>query len=249
MRASLIVSLAALSCASAAWGQGVVFFTNQQAFHQFNTLDGKFLKGIETFENNNLPPGGKQNLPDPLMGGVPNVSPATGMGFPLGLENDNLVIQANVLPGPHAPFPAPSGDPFALYVVTPPFLGVPSSMIGEDLFLSGVNASIDLIFTSNDKTGVGFELSRYAGFPMGGWDIAVFDTANNFVGSFIVPPPPGAQPASVFFGVWAPSIGRINIFDMAGASPEGIDNIEMWVPAPGSLVLLGLAGLGLRRRR
>ena len=208
-----------------------VFFTNKSGFDTFMIQTGKVLKGVEDFEESNIPDGGKQNLPDPLEGNVKNIDVVTGFGFPNGLVEKNLIIQANITPGPSPPAPNPSGDPFALYVVGQGFLGANSVKIGEDLFLAGVAASLDLIFTEPNHTGVGFELSRFAGFGTGaGWHITVYDKADVVLGKFQVPPVSGPEPGKTFFGVWSTqTIGRINIFDKEPSpAPEAIDNIQMW---------------------
>ena len=209
---------------------GDVFWSlSQSQFEDFMSQAGKMLKGVETFEESNIPDGGKVPLPDPLQGNVPNVH-ANGLGFPNGLTEKNLIIQANVFPGPNPPHPEPSGDPFALYVIGPNFLGSNSEKVGEDLFNIGMYASLDLLFTEPNHTGVGFELSRFGDFPLGGWHLTVYDEHDEEISKFLVPAPPTPEPGKTFVGVWSSrSIGRINIFDEAGPVPDAIDNIQMWV--------------------
>jgi hypothetical protein len=211
------------------------FFLDKDQFEAFNCADGKRLKGIETFEESNIPPLGKVPLPAPLQGNVPNVDPA-GIGFPDGLTEKNIIILDNIFPGPNPPVISPSGSPFALYVIGEGFIGSNSKKIGEDLFLNGIHASLDLIFTEPNHTGVGFELSRFDGFPIAGWHITVYDKQDVPMGKFLVPPPSQPEPSKSFFGVWCPNtIGRINIFDEAGPAPDAIDNIQMYVePGPPS---------------
>ena len=142
-----------------------------------------------------------------------------------------------------------SGSQLALFVIGQGFLGSNSKKIGEDLeILKGIEASLDLIFTEPNHTGIGFELSQFEGFgPPGDWHITIYDKSDEIIGKFILPP--AIEPAKNFFGVWSSdTIGRINIWD-EGLIPDAIDNIQMWVPAPGTLALLGLAGLAGRRRR
>jgi hypothetical protein len=45
--------------------------------------------------------------------------------------------------------------------------------------------------------------------------------------------PGGPEPNKSFFGIWCKdTIGRINIFDLAGIGPDAIDNIQMWMDVP-----------------
>lgn len=234
----------------------VLFFLDRAAFNGFSRNSGKQLKGVETFEEALIGPGQKLTLPDPLLPGVPNVS--GGSGFPAGLAEDNLAIQANTSPLPAPLTLNPSGSPIALYVVGAGFNGANSTKVGEDLgILAGQVASYDLLFLGDNKTGIGFELSRFAGFnPQVGFNIAVYNIAGAIIGSMQFGPPPRPEPTKMFFGVWSDQpIGRINIFDddisIPGQpvfSPSAVDNIEMWVPEPASLLLLAAAAPLLRRR-
>jgi subtilisin-like proprotein convertase family protein len=209
-----------------------VFFDKGQ-FDQFNQSLGKALKGIETFEESNIPDGNKQPLPEPIEGNTPNVDPGTGWGFPEGLEQKNIVIQTNVTPGPNPPLPNPSGSPVALYVVGTGFIGSNSRKVGEDLeVLKGQEASLDLIFTEPNHTGIGFELSHFDGFGNGDWIISVFNKNEELIGSFALPDAGPNEPNKHFFGVWCfETIGRINIWD-EGIIPDAVDNIQMWVDLP-----------------
>ncbi|MHC4480967.1 MAG: hypothetical protein ACYS1C_08390, partial [Planctomycetota bacterium] len=227
--------LAAVGLTTPAPAQSCIEFLDQAAFEDYCMQHGKLLKGIETFEESNVPDGAgaKVALPAPLQGNVPNVEPASGLGFPNGLTEKNLIIQDNVFLGPNPPFPAPSGSPTALYVLgTGPPYNANSKKVGEDLFNSvpPINASLDLIFTEPNHTGVGFELSRFGDFPIAGWHISVYDKADVEIGKFFVPPPPGPEPTKSFWGIWCDvSIGRINIWDEASPAPDAIDNIQMWM--------------------
>ncbi len=214
-------------------GGACIAFFDKAEFEAFNAGEGKFLKGIEDFEESNIPPGAKQPLPAPLAGSIPNVDPATGWGFPTGLLQKNLIILDNITQGPNPPRTHPSGSDIALYVIGPGFLGSNSVKVGEDLFLKGIHASLDLLFTEPNHTGIGFELSRFPGFPVAGWHITVYDKADVELGKFFVPPPPAPEPDKSFFGIWCfETIGRINIYDEAGPSPDAIDNVQMWVDEP-----------------
>ena len=201
-------------------GDCQVFFT-KSSFDAFNISDGKTLKGIEDFEESDIQDGQKLAIPAPLQGNVP--SP----GFPTGLTEENLVIQDNITPGPSPLLLNPSGDPEALFVVGANFKGSNSKKVGEDLeALFGQEASLDLIFSGDNKSGVGFDLSHFDGFGGGSWIVAVYDINNNLIGKFDVAD--AIEPAKSFFGVWCDTpIGRINIWDQ-GIAPDTIDNIQMW---------------------
>ncbi|MHC4319514.1 MAG: hypothetical protein ACYS1B_13360 [Planctomycetota bacterium] len=230
--AGLCVAVAGL--ATPAQGQDCTEFLIQGEFEDYCMQHGKLIKGIEDFEESNVPPGAgmKVALPAPLRGNVPNVD-AAGFGFPDGLAEKNLIIQDNVFPDPNPPSPDPSGSPHALYVLG---TGAPynanSKKVGEDLFneVPPINASLDLIFTDPNHTGIGFELSRFGDPPFGGWHISVYDMADTEIGKFMVPAPPTAEPSKSFWGIWCDvPIGRINIWDEDSPAPDAIDNIQMWM--------------------
>ncbi len=218
---ALSVGLAAASQEGIPGGNCQVFFT-KSSFDAFNISDGKTLKGIEDFEESDIQDGEKLAFPAPLQGGVP--SP----GFPTGLTQNNLIIQDNITPGPSPLLLNPSGDPQALFVIGANAFGSNSKKVGEDLEeLFGQEASLDLLFSGDNKSGVGFELSHFDGFLGGSWIVAVYDINNNLIGKFDVPD--AIEPAKQFFGVWCDTpIGRINIWDFEIA-PDSIDNIQMWV--------------------
>ena len=202
------------------------FFTDHGAFQEFNMADGKFPKGIETFEESDALPGEKLPVPAPL---GPDPSP----GFPNGLEMSNLVLWDNVTPGPSPPALNPSGFGDALFIGG----GVPftnSEKVGEDLeVLYGTETSLDLVFTSTGKTGIGFWLSQFDGFGFGDWTITVYDADGNILGVDVLTAPPLGEPGvKTFWGVWCPtSIARINIWDEC-ICPDVVDDIELWVSPP-----------------
>ncbi len=207
------------------------FFLDKGEFESFNAAHGKVLKGIEDFEESNVPAGGAAVLPAPLQSNVPNVDTA-GLGFPGGLTQKNIIIQDNIFPGPNPPDPLPSGEDTALFVIGTGAGGSNSEKVGENLWAQGIPASLDLIFTEPNHTGVGFELSCLVGFPNFGWHITVYDKINGEIGKFFVPAGP-AEPSKTFFGVWCPqTIGRINIFYVFGPAPDTIDDIQMWEEQP-----------------
>lgn len=245
LRAACVVAACAANAASAGT---VLFFTDQQAFHAHNGLEGKFLKGIEDFEYSSAPPMSKTFFPNPLQHGDPRPH------FENGLASTNLIIQTNITPGPCPPTTNPSANPNALWVNGVGFLGSNSIKVGTDEFLNGLFSSIDLIFTSNDKTAVGVDVSTYQGFNQGhgGFIVCAYDQFDNVLGSFLLPGPTPTEPAKNFIGVWSPTpIGRLNIWGIFDQPlPFAVDNIEMWVPAPGGAALLALGGVfSIRRRR
>jgi hypothetical protein len=231
--AGMCLAAAGLATPAQAQGGVCIEFFDQAEFENYCMQHGKLLKGIETFEESNVPDGAgtKVRLPAPLRGNVPNVDPANGLGFPNGLTEKNLIIQDNIFPGPNPPFPEPSGNPFALYVIgTGPPYNSNSKKVGEDMFLQQIWASLDLIFTDPYHTGIGFDLSRFEGYLLAGWHISVYNMADVEIAKFFVPPPPGPEPTKFFWGVWCDEgIGRINIWDEAGPEPDAIDNIQMWM--------------------
>jgi hypothetical protein len=226
--AALIVLVALI--ARTVGAQQCTPFFDQQEFEIYCQDHAKILKGIETFEESNIPPTGKQPLPAPLDQN-PNV--VDGIGFPEGLEQQNIIIQDNLFPGPSPPFLDPSGLPVALFVIGPGFLDSNSKKVGEDLFLDGIWASLDLIFTEPNHTGIGFQLSRFMGYQLAPWIVTVYNKSDEIISVLTVPPPPTYEPTKSFFGLWCDeTIGRINIYDLAGPEPDAIDDIQMWMDIP-----------------
>ncbi len=247
MRFWLVCSSALTVCASPA-AAGVVYFTHRPAFASHAAMGGGVHIATETFEEAELM-GGKSPFPDPLSSGVPNSTV-----FPEGLAAPGLTMQTNRRAGPLALRDAPSGNAQAMFAVGLGAIGTTSTKVGEDLgILFGIECSIDILFEIDGLQAVGLELSRFAAFGTAGWHIGIFDADDAFIGQYVVAGPVAAEPATNFFGVWSDTpIARINLFDLSAApSPDAVDNIEMWVPAPGvgaSLLVLGFAGF-LRRRR
>jgi len=228
LRRSMLAALALVvfGAGSALAQNTCLDFYDHQSFVTYCANHGKSTKGIETFEEGIIPPGGKNCFPGPL-------GPPLPPYFPGGLDQTNIIIQDNIEPGP-GPIPLhPSGDPCSLYLIGTGFIGSNSQKVGEDVFLTGVQASLDILFTENDKTGVGFKLSRFSGFQNGGWIVTVYDLNNVPISQYTIPAPVVNEPDKNFFGVWcSPGIGRINIYDMAGPAPDAIDDIETWYESP-----------------
>jgi hypothetical protein len=230
----LCLAVAGLTAPAQAGAGGIcIEFLDQAEFENYCIEHGKLLKGIEDFEEAVVQFQDKIPLFDFLQCGVPNPGPG-GPGFPNGINECNIILQSNIFPGPNPPAPEPHGGPTALYVVGPGFIGANSAKVGEDLFLQQIHASLDLIFTEPNHTGIGFDLSRYEGYLLAGWHISVYDTTDVEIGKFFVPPPPAPEPAKFFWGIWCDvPIGRINIWDEAGPEPDAIDNIQMWMEDEG----------------
>lgn len=244
-----LVAAAFLASPAHAGIAGVVFFTDPGLFAQNNALFNKVPKSIETFEESDALNGSKTPFPNPLQNGTPRP------GFPNGINAPNLIIQTNITQGPSPATTNPSANPNALWVNGSNFIGSNSIKVGTDEFLNGLFSSIDLIFTTDDKTAIGLDVSTFAGFDQGnaGFIFTAYDLADNFLGSFFMPGPVLPEPSKNFIGVWSPiPIGRVNVWGIFSIpQPFAVDNIEMWVPSPGAGALAGLGalGLGARRRR
>jgi hypothetical protein len=239
--------LAGAVCAGSAPGQ-TTFFTEQFNFETAAQQAGKAMKGIETFEESTAPVQSKTFFPNPLQNGVPQPH------FPLGIDETNLIIQTNITPSPAPLLPNPSTNPNALWVNGTGFIGSNSIKVGTDEFLNSLFSSIDIIFPAADKTAVGLDASVFSGFAAGhsGFTLSAFDSSNNLLGLFFVPP--GLpEPNKSFMGVLSTTpIGRVNVWGhFSVPQPFAVDDIQMWVvPAPGSIGLaLTLGCVASRRRR
>ncbi len=234
-RTILFATLLAAYPVASALGGGLFWTLSQEEFHLF--MEGKkVLKGIEDFEESNVGFGQLAALTDPLVFGVPNLD-AFGLGFPVGLTEENLILQSNI--NEQGLFVQPGSGMVALGQGFIDGQNIPNSVVvGADSFAE----SLDIIFDPlHNHTGVGFNFLD----PVGGIAvITVFDKNDEVVFKEVF----AAGGEKMFFGIWLPeTIGRINV---GGPGGELVDNIEMWVPAPGALALLGIAGLlGTRRRR
>ncbi len=196
-----------------------VQFGNRLEFEAFNEDQGQILKGIEDFEESTLPPGSVLLLDDPLCGGIPNVDPATGWGFPDGLSESNLCVQSNI-DGESAPAPNPRGIDGLATASASPGLWPISDVVVAYVFMD----SLDLMFSDNCPSGVGLNtMSMLGGNNV---HISIFDKNGNLL---LEADSPTDFHGTNFWGVWcSDSIGRINIFD-PGNGAEGGDNIQMWV--------------------
>jgi len=248
VRALVIAVGGSLSVALVANGQPI-FFDDHMLFTQHAEGQDKTMKFLEDFEESTVGQGQKIPFPNSLQHGVPRPT------FDNGINATNLVIQTNVTPGPTPLTPNPSASQTALWVNGPGFLGSNSVKVGTDEFLTNDFSSIDLIFTTDDKTAIALDVSTYPGFNQGhgGFIFSVYDLNDVVLGTYLMPGPTPTEPAKNFFGVWsATPIGRVNVWGIfAAPQPFAVDNIEMWsnIPAPGSAVVLGLSALAWARRR
>ena len=148
-------------------GGGCTTFNDQLTFESFVQQQGKFIKGVENFEEGFVPlPPGIAILFDPLEGNVPNTDPR-GLGFPNGITEKNLIIQSNIM-GENAPFEAPGAGLEALGMGFIDGADIPNSIVvGTQFFSAGVvSDSLDLIFTPVDNhTAVGFDVISPGGGP------------------------------------------------------------------------------------
>ncbi len=214
---------------------GTFIFTSQPDFENAAMSVGKILKGVEDFEEGNVPALGIAVLADPL-NSSPNVD-GNGLGFPTGISATNIAINSSGGGGLVA-----LGDGFA---------GNISTVVGANAFAD----STILTVTGDIKTAIGLNvIDPIGGF--GSYDVTVADPGGALLFSGVVSA--GAANGS-FLGVVAgagTSIGSIEIaaLDAAGGGGgELLDNIQLWtVPEP-STTLLGLLGvlglIGRRRRR
>ncbi|TWT44555.1 hypothetical protein RAS1_09700 [Phycisphaerae bacterium RAS1] len=246
MRACIAVFAGAVLCASVARAE-VLYFTDHELFMLHNQAVGKVLKGVETFEESLAEPNSKTPFPNSLQNGVPRPT------FPNGIDAENLIIQTNITQAPYPPTVNPSSFDRALWVNGAGFIGSNSIKVGTDEFLQGMFSSLDLIFTSNDKTAVGVDVSTFANFNSGhqNFIFCAYDLANNIIGTYTIAGPTPTEPSKTFFGIWSSvPIGRLNVwatFDVP--QPFAVDNIQMWVPEPATATLLGAAALLVLRRQ
>ncbi len=198
LRASCLLALAAAASPALA-GDSIIFFTNHGQFTQQAENQGKVLKFTEDFEESTVGEGMKVPFPNSLQNGVPRPT------FEFGIAATNLIIQTNITPAPCPPTPNPSNSPTALWVNGPGFLGSNSVKVGTDEFLTNDFSSLDLIFTSGDKTAIGLDVSTYDGFNFGhgGYIFCVYDVNDAVLGTFTMPGATPGEPNKTFFGVWS----------------------------------------------
>ncbi len=131
-----------------------------------------------------------------------------------------------------------------------PFNGIDNNWLGANVFPD----SFDIISgppAGDNHTAMALDIMQLPGFgfPPPIFHITVYDKKDQEKGKIEIPWEEGQK---LFLGILMideHTIGRVDIWDIMGG-PEGISQIEAFVPAPGALALLGVAGLlGTRRRR
>ena len=212
----------------------ITFYADEAAFNLALLDAGKVIKGFEDFPWL-AAPNGVTATPDPV-----DVNGSQAGWYTPGMLIDNLAFQSNTGGANSAQVGPPQPDGIALF--TAGFVGTPANGLVSNTF---VNA-FDILSTGGDNhTAMGMTVNTI----LGGASIRVdvYDKNNNLIGS-LASHPTGVQGSFLGIIVSSGTIGRVNIFDPAGGA-EGLYDIAVYVPAPGSLALLGLAGFFGRRRR
>jgi hypothetical protein len=156
----------------------------------------------------------------------------------------NLAFDSNLSPW-GTPGPAGRGVGGAGLVGVGPSggWGNPSNALLANYFVDG----FDIFATESNVRAMAFNaLTLVGGNAV---DITVFGPAEQVLGSRSGPAPPGGA----WYGILAtpdqPNIHRVNLYDVE-LGAEGVMEVITYIPAPGALALLGLAGVvGTLRRR
>ncbi len=232
-RIAFVIAAAVMLSASTASAQ---FNISSAGFIADQTAAGNLFIGLETFEVNTAAPGAILGFGDPLAQGVANGPFPVGNLFP-------ITIQSNT--DPTGATPIPQGANGLVFVEQTAGFGNASDIVLSNTFVNG----LDFIFSASDNiTGVGFDVLNLLGGPT--VSIQVFDTNNVLLAATVSPANAGGTNFLGYTAAPGTFIGRINIFDAAGA--EGGDNILLFtVPEPGSMSLLLVCAVCLvgRRRR
>ena len=171
-----------------------------------------------------------------------------GIGGPVDFNTNNtwiapgdipfdLAFDSNLTPygtgGPNGRGPNGNG----LVVIGPSSGYCPSNMLAANYFVD----SFDIFDAAGDVVAMEFFSMSVLGVSM---DITAYDDNGAYLGST------GATIGPNRYGVLvtgADTLGVVNLYDGVGA--EGVMAVTTYIPAPGALALLGLAGLARRRRR
>ncbi len=232
--------LATLGLAAMAGADGTVqFFTDPALFDAAIQQAGKVSKGKWDFAaTQSNPPSHVEGFSDPL--NINNPGPFDSV--PL----DNITIQSNLNPqGQGGPNPR---GPNALVLVNGPAFGLDNTAILANTFVD----SFDILSgppAGDNHTAMSMDVFSLApsGAPR---HVTLFDKNDVEVGKLLLPPSAQKQFVGLIMN-GGKTIGRVNIYDTGGSGAEGISQLEVFVPAPAALALLGMAGLiaGRRRRR
>ena len=236
-------SFAALAVSGAAQGD-FVFFTDRGEFQAALERAGKVSKGFWDFKPHNVGDNFIGALDDPL-----NFKTVGNSGFWDSMPLDNIQFQSNLSPqGQGGPNPrGGNGMAFA----TTGFRGIENNILVANHFVD----SFDILSGTpkdDNHTAMAIDVVSLSPGPYP-VHVTVWDKNEENATKLILPPIPNDQ-TKVFVGILATegqTIGRVNIYSTTpgNAGAEGISSIEVWIPAPGSLALLGVSGLFVRRRR
>ena len=220
-------------------GATVEFFTDPFLFEQALQQAGKLPKGSWDFAaTNSQGPSAIVGFSDPL--DINNPGPFDSV--PL----DNIRIQSNLNPqGQGGTNPR---GPNGLVLVNARAFGLDNTAILANTFVD----SFDIISgppAGDNHTAMGMDVISLvpSGAPI---HVTVFDKQDVEVGKLILPGTAQKQFVGLIMG-GSKTIGRVNIYDVnpGNQGAEGVSNLEVYVPVPGAIALLGLAGLAGRRRR
>jgi hypothetical protein len=184
-------------------------FSDQALFEALNGKSRRVLSTFEAFDPaSNVGFGDLALLTEPLQGGVPNVDPENGLGFPGGLVADSFSIEASAekLAGVGPGFL----DPLS---VVPPTVAVGANLFAE-------STDIVLLPGANFQS-IGFTVEVAFG---GDTLVTVFDTSGLELVQEMISVAHGER---AFFGIicYDVAIGRVNI---GGPGGELVDDIQTW---------------------
>jgi hypothetical protein len=237
-------SFAALVVSGAAFGD-FIFFSDPGAFFGALEANNKVSKGFWDMNPNNVGPNFIGGFADPLnINNIPTLADGTPF-WDAETMLDNVTFQSNLDPqGGQGPNPRGANG---LAFATPPFFGIKNNVLVANTFVD----SFDILSgppAGDNHTAMALNVVALAsgGAPI---IITVWDKNGEHQTKFEVGPLGDADNAVVgILALDGRTIGRVNIYDPSGGA-EGMSAIEVFIPAPGSLALLGLSGLFVRRRR
>ena len=243
-------SFAALAVSSAALG-GFVFFTDPVAFQAALDANGKISKGFWDFSPHNVGLGFIGGFEDPLNFQNIPFDKKLGVFYWDEMPLDNIQFQSNLNPNGQGG-PNPRGIA-GLAFATPPFFGLDNNILVANTFVDSFDI-LSGVPVGDNHTAMALQVVSLSNPPQGlPVNITVWDKNEENSTRLVLPGFQGIE--KQFVGILATdglTIGRVNIYDTGsgpGSGAEGISSIEVYIPAPGSLALLGLSGLFVRRRR
>ncbi len=237
------VACAAFGIAGAAHGD-FLFFLDPGEFQAAIDAAGKVSKGFWDFKPNNVGPDFIGVLDDPV-----NYLTVGNSGFWDEMPLDNIQFQSNLDPqGGDGPNPRGVGG---LRFATAPFFDLENNILVAGFFAHSFDILSGVPVDAN-HTAMALNVVSLAGDGVSPVHVTVWDKNEENQTKLILPPLGNSDKA--FVGILATgdmTIGRVNIYDTVGndGGVEGISSIEVFIPAPGSLALLGVSGLFVHRRR